>query len=356
MTSVASRSALDRVARNEAAELLARAATLLCSPLCVASGRVPRVVSWLATAGFEVPWLRRQQLQRAQIDSLWEELIPTISRRRVEVVTASMTAAPAVLLGLRHPAADVTATELLVGMKGSADPGARGAQTLRSHLGAPNLLTSLVHSPDTPAHLLRELQVLLPRSEDLVRFWRVMHSGASRDTTLPADLTGEDPPPAVTALIVGLRLRYRLLERLADGASGALAQAVGEAFSTVGRALTAAEQSDPFSPQAALTRYRAGFEPHQPRLHRAVRLDADLGHITRARLLACAGYAELDLLAAGEPFDLDLLTAGLQGAGVVPTRWEHVVLASEWVTQPNPTTPTGQTSRDVQTDGGARQA
>lgn len=335
MTAGESRLALDRVAGDGSANLLLSSATALCSPLCIASGRVPLTIAWLEGAGFEVRWVRSLQLQRAQIDGLWESLIPTISQRRVDVATASLTAGPAALLGLRRPAVDASATSHLLALKGSADPLARGEGTLRSRLGAPNILTSLIHTPDTSEDLLRELQLLLPRTDELEKFWHAMHTGGTRDNSLPLDLSGDDPPPPITALIVGLRLRARLLARFADGASATFASTIGEISSAVDRDLEVAQQSDPTDPLTALARYRATFEPQRDRLLRAVAADVTTAGLDESRRLACAGYAQLESMAAGEPFDLEVLTARLSGAGVVPNTWERVVLASEWAT-PSP--------------------
>lgn len=335
MTAGESRLALDRVAGAGSVKLLSSSATALCSPLCIASGRVPRAITWLRSVGFEVRWMRSLRLQRAQIDGLWERLIPTISQRRVEAANAMLTAGPAVLLGLRRPMADANATSYLLDRKGSADPLAREEGSLRSHLGAPNILTSLIHTPDTSEDLLRELQLLVPRIDELEEFWHAMHTGGTRGNSLPLDLSGDDPPPPVTALIVGLRLRARLLARLAGGASAMFAGAIGEISSAVDRDLDAAEQSDPFDPLTALARYRATFEPRRDRLLRAVAADTTAADLDESRRVACGAYAQLESMAAGEPFDFEVLTAGLKAAGIVPNAWERIVLVSEWVT-PSP--------------------
>jgi hypothetical protein len=196
-------------------------------------------------------------------------------------------------------------------------------------------LTSLIHTPDTSEDLLRELQLLLPRTDELEKFWHAMHTGGTRDNSLPLDLSGDDPPPPITALIVGLRLRARLLARFADGASATFASTIGEISSAVDRDLEVAQQSDPTDPLTALARYRATFEPQRDRLLRAVAADVTTAGLDESRRLACAGYAQLESMAAGEPFDLEVLTARLSGAGVVPNTWERVVLASEWAT-PSP--------------------
>jgi len=335
VTAGESRLALDRVAGAGSVKLLSSSATALCSPPCVASGRVPRAITWFKSVGFEVRWMRPLRLQRTQIPELWESLLPTISQRRVDVASALLTAGPAVLLGLRRPTANANATSYLLDLKGSADPLAREEGSLRSHLGAPNILMSLIHTPDTSEDLLRELQLLVPRTDELEEFWRAMHTGDTRGNSLPLDLSGDDPPPPITALIVGLRLRARLLARLADGASAAFARVIGEISSAVDRDLEAAERSDPFDPLTALARYRATFEPQRDRLLRAIAADVTTADLDERRRLACGAYVQLESMAAGEPFGFEVLTARLRSAGVVPNTWECIVLASEWVT-PSP--------------------
>jgi hypothetical protein len=54
----------------------------------------------------------------------------------------------------------VPASVRLSYLKGSADPAGRPADTLRSQLGSSNKLLALVHSPDEPIDLLREVALL----------------------------------------------------------------------------------------------------------------------------------------------------------------------------------------------------
>jgi hypothetical protein len=191
--------------------LLANSTMAMFSPLCVASGRVPRAVTWLLAAGFEVPCVFSLQLHRKHVVGLWAHLIPRLPQRRVDVVIEALTAGPSVLVGLRRPSGEVSAAEHLSEIKGSADPSVRHESSLRSYLGAPNLLTSLVHTPDGPEDLLRELQVLL-RGDELDEFWQALRTGPALGAdSLPSFVSGEDPPPAIDALVVALRLRARLL-------------------------------------------------------------------------------------------------------------------------------------------------
>jgi hypothetical protein len=59
----------------------------------------------------------------------------------------------------------IPATVRLAEVKGPADPVGRAAHTLRSRLGSPQKLLALVHSPDEPLDLLREV-ALLSRHND----------------------------------------------------------------------------------------------------------------------------------------------------------------------------------------------
>jgi hypothetical protein len=230
----------------------------LFSPLCVASGRVPRAVAWLRTAGFEVPYVRSLRLRREHVLGLWAHLVPRLPRRRVDVVTESLTAGPSALAALRYPAGEVSAAEHLSAIKGAADPARRQESSLRSRLGAPNLLTSLVHTPDSPEALVRELEVLLSHDE-LEEFWQAQRNGTALDeNSLPRFVSGEDPPPPIDALAVAQRLQDRLR--------------------------------------------RAGA--------------------------ADAAHEQLESIAAGEPFDLDVLTNALASSGIALHVWERVVLAS----------------------------
>jgi Nucleoside diphosphate kinase len=273
VVTVHSRPELQRVAGGAHAALLASSTIALCSPLCVASGRVPRAAEWLVTAGFEVRHVRSLRLRREHVEGLWAHLIPHLPRRRVDVVTEALTAGPSALVGLRYPAGEVSAAEHLSELKGSADPARRHERSLRSHLGAPNLLTSLVHTPDDPDELLRELEVLLPDRDEREAFWLAQWNGPALDkNSLPPFAFGANPTPPIDAFVVAQRIQARLL---ADDAA------------TSRRGDT----------------YRRARE-------------------------------QLAAVMTGDPFDLDVLTAGID-----VTVWERIVLASECAA-PSPRRPT----------------
>jgi nucleoside diphosphate kinase len=335
VTAVENRDVVQRVAGAASAGLLSSSALALFSPLCVASGRVSRALAWLLAHGFEVPWMRLLQLERAQVHGLWESLIPTVSPRRVDVVTESLVAGPSFLVALRHPTAVPSATAYLRALKGPADPTARPEVSLRTHLGAPNLLTSLVHTSDAPGDLTRELQVLVPRVDELEELWRALRVGACRGDSPPPAVSGDVPPPPVAAFLVGLRLRARLLDRLADGASPSLARVLAEVAPRVGRDLEAAERSDPFDPMAGLAYHRRTLRSQRHLLLRAVESDGPTSPPDEHRRLLCRAYAELEAMAEGKAFDLQELTTSLGAMGTPLSTWERVVLASEWAT-PSP--------------------
>jgi hypothetical protein len=296
----------------------------LFSPLCVASGRVPRAVTWLAAAGFEVPYIRSLGLKPRDVMSLWEHLIPRISRRRVDVVTEALTAGPSALVALRRAPGAVTAAEHLSKIKGSADPSRRQEQSLRSHLGAPNLLTSLVHTPDSPEDLLRELHVLLPHRDDQAEFWLALRDAAGLDeNSLPSFVSGADPRPAVSAFVVGLRIQARLLDGLAGGATPTAAREIGLLTAEVLSDLEAAESGRCLPPRAGA---------RQDRLRRLV---PDSDAIPDRH--ACLAFAQLESVVRGDPFDLDALTTAIEGSGAALHIWERIVLLSESVV-PSPST------------------
>ncbi|WP_273654498.1 nucleoside-diphosphate kinase [Cellulomonas fimi] len=339
MTAATSRATVERGAAPAATGLLSRSAFALFSPLCVASGRVPRALAWLEERGFEVACTQTLQLGRAHVDGLWERLIPTVAPRRVQVVADAMMAGPSLLVAFRHPGAATAATARLRALKGSADPAARPEHSLRTHLGAPNLLTSLVHTPDTPEDLVRELEVLVPGVDEREEVWRALGDGASGGRSMRPVVPGEVPPPPVAAFVVGVRLRARLLDRLLDrsaqGALPALGGLVEDMAREVDREREAAERSDPFAPLAALARHRETLSPQRHRLEHALGPEGPASAVDEQCRLLSRAYAELEAMEEGEPFDLPLLTACLDRTGIPLTTWERVVLGSESLT-PSP--------------------
>ncbi|OIJ92789.1 nucleoside-diphosphate kinase [Streptomyces sp. MUSC 14] len=137
-----------------------RHAALLLKPDAVVTRRLLPAVNWLADNGFRVVAAETTRLTRTMIRSLWfyQWNLATPERRRLARLFLHSTDS-LVLLVRCESDTDVPASVLLTELKGPTDPDARTPGQLRHLLGRYSYLLNLVHTPDEPADVLRELAV-----------------------------------------------------------------------------------------------------------------------------------------------------------------------------------------------------
>ncbi|MEU8689278.1 nucleoside-diphosphate kinase [Streptomyces sp. NPDC048665] len=137
-----------------------RHAALLLKPDAVVTRRLLPAVDWLADNGFRIVAAETTRLTRTMIRSLWfyQWNLATPERRRLARLFLHSTDS-LVLLVRCERATDVPASVLLTELKGPTDPDARTPGQLRHLLGRYSYLLNLVHTPDEPADVLRELAV-----------------------------------------------------------------------------------------------------------------------------------------------------------------------------------------------------
>ncbi|MEU6775200.1 nucleoside-diphosphate kinase [Streptomyces sp. NPDC046759] len=137
-----------------------RHATLLLKPDAVVARRLEAAVDWLAGREFRIVGAAVTRLTRTMIRSLWyfQWNLATPYRRRLAALF--LEDADALVLLVRH-AHDlgIPASVELTRLKGPTDPDARRPGQLRHLLGRHSYLLNLVHTPDEPADVLRELAV-----------------------------------------------------------------------------------------------------------------------------------------------------------------------------------------------------
>lgn len=137
-----------------------RHAALLLKPDAVVARRLLPAVDWLAEHGFRIVAAAPTRLSRTAVRSLWyfQWNLATPYRRRLAGLFLHDT--DSLVLVVRPEAdTDIPASVLLTGMKGPTDPDARVPGQLRHLLGRYSYLLNLVHTPDEPADVLRELAV-----------------------------------------------------------------------------------------------------------------------------------------------------------------------------------------------------
>ncbi|MGW9075779.1 nucleoside-diphosphate kinase [Streptomyces kronopolitis] len=137
-------------------------AALLLKPDAVVSRQIPTTIDWLARGGFRIVAAERTRLTRTAVRALWyfQWNLATPQRRRL--ADMFMDSCDAVVLVVRPesdsaqaPPASVVMTE----RKGPTDPQARVPGQLRYEIGRYSYLLNLVHTPDEPADVARELGI-----------------------------------------------------------------------------------------------------------------------------------------------------------------------------------------------------
>lgn len=154
-------------------------AALLLKPDAVVARRLQAAVQWLAAHDFRIVGAATTRLTRTMIRALWyfQWNLATPYRRRLAALF--LEDADALVLVVRPGRElDVPASVELTRLKGPTDPEARLPGQLRHVLGRHSYLLNLVHTPDEPADVVRELAVHFDDAE--------------RDRLLRSVLAGED--------------------------------------------------------------------------------------------------------------------------------------------------------------------
>ncbi|WP_413803313.1 nucleoside-diphosphate kinase [Streptomyces iranensis] len=182
---------------------LHRHAALLLKPDAVVSRQLPTTVDWLAREGFRIVAAERTRLTPNTVRALWyfQWNLATPERRRLADLFTDT--CDSVVLVVRQDAdgaeapPSVPASVVLTGRKGPTDPLARIPGQLRYATGRYSYLLNLVHTPDEPADVARELGI---------------HFGAAlRQRVYASALAGEDQ--SARARELGERLHAEVPER-----------------------------------------------------------------------------------------------------------------------------------------------
>ncbi len=167
-------------------EILHRSAFMLVKPDGMATGKLKAIRDFLEGHGFSIVGAELFRFNRHTGRELWRHQHTLASLDRLAVNDIVLQAGPSLMLLLRRRGDhSLPATVHLSSLKGKADITQQATDSLRSIIGRPNRLCSMIHCADEPADLVRELNLLA------------------------------DPEP-----------RERLLARLADGAPGAADAAI----------------------------------------------------------------------------------------------------------------------------------
>ncbi|WP_055489107.1 nucleoside-diphosphate kinase [Streptomyces sp. TP-A0356] len=190
-----------------------RHAALLLKPDAVVARRLDTAVQWLTEQGFRIVGAAVTHLTRTMIRSLWyfQWNLATPYRRRLAALFLEDADALVLLVRPDHEL-DVPASVDITRLKGPTDPDAREPGQLRHLLGRYSYLLNLVHTPDEPADVLRELAV---------------HFGdAGRDRLFRCALADEDRTAYALELVDRLYAATKPRELDFDPAVGRLRDAV----------------------------------------------------------------------------------------------------------------------------------
>jgi nucleoside diphosphate kinase len=145
---------------DDLAPVLQAHCEITVKPDGLAARVVDRLLAYLERQGFRLVTYRVHALSPLQVRDIWRYQWNVATHDRLRLFDLVLAQAPVLTLYLYDAAeADIPATVRLRGLKGSALPGLRSADSLRSTCQAPNRLLTLVHAADEPVDLVRELGI-----------------------------------------------------------------------------------------------------------------------------------------------------------------------------------------------------
>lgn len=151
-------------------------ALMIIKPDGLATGKLEPVLHHVRAQGFAISVIREFRMTRHHWRELWRYQLNAASLDRLAVADAFLTDQTALLVIVHDAKQEAApATVRLTALKGSPSPRGRDEHTLRSLIGQTNRVLSFIHVADEPADLLRELGIILSRSERRQMVGRLGH-------------------------------------------------------------------------------------------------------------------------------------------------------------------------------------
>jgi hypothetical protein len=169
-------------ARELAAEFVLPRTFVVLKPDAIAGRRLDVVIDLVRRNGFRIVAGTTFRFTPLLTREIWRYQFNIASADRAEIVDLLLPAGDSVLLIVeddRYRAGGLPAACRLSGLKGSADPGARRPDDLRSVLKGPTTLFNFIHTADEPADVVRELALL-----EVATGQRILRLGAVDETAL----------------------------------------------------------------------------------------------------------------------------------------------------------------------------
>ncbi|MBF6097961.1 nucleoside-diphosphate kinase [Nocardia cyriacigeorgica] len=166
------RESVDQLDRSgvDAAKFARQHSLLLLKPDAIVARAVEPTLEWLADNGFRVVDADRVTGDRLLARALWYYSWNIASTERRRLADLLVGICDVLVLVVAGPDAELPVPVRLTDAKGPTDPRKRRPGELRHRLGQHSYLLNLVHSPDDPADVLRELAILFdePRRGELI--------------------------------------------------------------------------------------------------------------------------------------------------------------------------------------------
>ncbi|GAB2530498.1 nucleoside-diphosphate kinase [Nocardia heshunensis] len=168
---------------------------LLLKPDAIVARAVEPTLTWLAENDFQVVDARRVVVDRHVARALWYFAWNIASPERRRLADLLVGISDVLVLVVRGPAALLPTPVRLAEAKGATDPRKRQPGDLRYLLGRHNYLLNLVHSPDDPADVLRELAIYFDEPTRAEVFARALAGDDRREhaAALGRELYAETP-------------------------------------------------------------------------------------------------------------------------------------------------------------------
>jgi hypothetical protein len=312
---------LAAVAGSEADALARRVAVGMFTPACLAAGRLNAGIAWLREAGFEVVHMARIVLDERHVDRVWKHQAAGFTPERWRVAVRMFSAGPSVVAVVTGSDDAEPAAARFKELQGPSDPERLRPEHLRARLGAVNKINNLVHAPQDVDATVRELPILLGAAGARSAWTAALAQRPLADAELAVRTLGAAPrDDAVCVALTAARLRSRALVA-AEAAAGPLAPALRR---VLGAELEWA-LDQPWGGWRMLEAWRERFGP------------APLGPPLAARMTVpaalVAAMTGLDAVLADREVDLAALEANLQTAGLAPSPWESLAVATQAVAQ-----------------------
>ncbi|BCJ73770.1 hypothetical protein CS0771_33140 [Catellatospora sp. IY07-71] len=247
----------------DAGWLMQRIALATIRPEGILGRKARDCVEALAQLQFEPVYAHRFRYDRLMIRELWRYQWNVASLDRLAVgerVHYRADALCLVLLDTELPLR-IPASSRLSRHKGSASPALRGPEHLRSRLGAPNRILVVLHCPDEPMDVVRELGVIFDRE--------ALRGVYARLAERVAAGVRADPEPEISGLYaefpaqelsVGAALRTLLADLTEAGRGG---EGAGAAAARAADALRSAQRGRPLEwPRWCADLHDAGLDPY----------------------------------------------------------------------------------------------